>query len=74
MLTAARIAKIEAAAKGDAKLFVEEFGEALDPESTDWDSEAWAQETALAAETGGKGFSCYQRALVEETARLVSHE
>lgn len=71
-LTKTQIVAIEAAAKRDAQLFVNEFDEGFDPDISDWDGEAWGQETAL-ADTGAKGFALYQKTLVEESARLAAN-
>lgn len=69
-------------AREDAKLFFEEFGEELDPASTDWDSVAFqtsfnelAFDTKDALEQcSDRGWEVYQSELVAETKRLAGLE
>mgnify|MGYP003516671842 FL=1 len=76
-LTANQRAEIMAAAKATAALFVDEFGEALDPSATDWDSTAWETDSSDLSfrdeieNCWGEAWSLYQNALVIETQRLV---
>lgn len=60
-------------ARRDARAFVEEFGEAIDPAETDWDGEAWAMaDSRRAAEEAGLDlWPLYQETLVIETRRLA---
>lgn len=69
---------VEIAAKATAQMFVDEFGEALDPETTDWDAVAWENDRAqcipavdVCDKLAEKYWPVYQEALVAETARLV---
>lgn len=62
-------------AKEAAQMFVEEFNEVLDPESTDWDGEAWADDRKklsfeLTDELYSEAWELYQGELVAETERL----
>ncbi len=76
----ATLERIEARARGDAQSFFDEFGEALDPEATDWDATAWqdcggaadALGSDRAAEQVDAAFPYYQGILVSETVRLAS--
>lgn len=75
-MTQEQINEIEAAAKKTAVLFVDEFGEALNPATTDWDGVAWANdadELSFAVDDfWGEAWAVYQVALVAETERLVA--
>jgi hypothetical protein len=68
---------VEGHARRDAKLFVEEFGEPLDPATTDWDSTAWGevQQSLRAAEWTNDQLEPlwphYQGWLISETRRLA---
>ena len=62
-------------ALADAKVFFDEFGEALDPSKTDWDSTAW--ENAFVRRNVDPAdyslaWELYQNTLVAETERLVA--
>lgn len=63
-------------AMSDALAFVEEFGEPIDPASTDWDGEAWGEVcrhySLDAFEFYDELWPIYQAALVAETVRLCS--
>jgi hypothetical protein len=66
-------------ARRDAKLFVEEFGEPLDPAETDWDSVAWGEALRavraadeLTDDECDSLWSVYQETLVSETERLCA--
>jgi hypothetical protein len=65
-------------ARKDAKLFVRQFGEPLDPSKTDWDATAWTQVACAlrgAAWTDKEidYYKCYYDAkLVSETERLTT--
>lgn len=68
---------VEMAAKATAKLFVEEFGEILNPAATDWDSVAWQEDrtncipaSEVCEKLSEKYWPIYQAALVAETERL----
>lgn len=65
---------LAAEARDDARTFVNEFKTALDPETTDWDANAYGQ-SSLAEEAdeelGESAWLIYQRALIMETRRLV---
>lgn len=80
-LTDAERGEIETAARETAKLFVDEFGEPLDPAATDWDGEAWAHDrTAFSVALRqaldrsdplyDEAWRAYDAALVAETERL----
>ena len=59
--------EITAAAKADAVAFYDEFGEALDPDATDWDAVAWevsAEGLGLSERDAALAFAVYQEALV----------
>ncbi len=65
--------QIEELARETAGLFVEEFGEPLNPEQTDWGAKAWqgdAHTLNLTEEHKEEGWPIYQAALVTETQRL----
>lgn len=70
------VAQVEVAAKADAALFVAEFGEAIDPATTDWDTMAWQESgdeiEEMTANDAERLWPIYQAALVAETERLVS--
>lgn len=57
-------------AKRDAKLFVSEFQEPLDPAATDWDGAAWSDTKASNLTRAKAAWELYQRTLVTETQRL----
>jgi hypothetical protein len=64
-------------AKADAMLFVGEFGEALDPATTDWDERAFFEascELRLPRDEHEEAWPIYQKALVEETKRLMEKQ
>lgn len=65
---------LAAEARDDARTFVDEFRVALDPETTDWDADAYEQ-SPLAKEAeeelGVAAWPTYQRALIAETQRLA---
>ncbi len=68
-------AKIKQAAKAMAALFVEEFGEPIDCDKTDWDAVAWQEDRREigidpASSDWNEGWPVYQAALVAETERL----
>lgn len=66
--------RIEAQAKADAAAFFAEFGEALDPATTDWDATAWGDLTpTLHASDDALAllWDLYQEILVAETERLA---
>lgn len=71
---------VEGHARRDAKLFVEEFREPIDPSATDWDATAWGDvRRALGANEPTEEeldhlWTHYQRWLVSETERLASKE
>jgi hypothetical protein len=61
-------------AKKDAAIFVEEFGEALDPSETDWDGVAWddvSKNLGIYPDEHGVLWEVYQTELVLETERLT---
>jgi hypothetical protein len=65
--------QIEELACETASVFVEEFGEPLDSEKTDWDEKAWQEDARtlnLTEEHRQEGWPIYQAALVAETQRL----
>jgi hypothetical protein len=65
--------QIEELARETASVFVDEFGEALDSEKTDWDEKAWQEDARtlnLTEEHKQEGWPVYQAALVTETQRL----
>lgn len=73
--------RVRTAAKADAHTFFDEHGEALNPESTDWDGEAWQMAYAsggdladldLTDEEIDAFWPVYQKALVKETQRLAA--
>jgi hypothetical protein len=74
---------IEGMARRDAKLFVDEWDEPIDPAATDWDSTAWG-DCLRELRTRGDWtpdelgqdwlFPHYQSWLVKETERLVSED
>jgi hypothetical protein len=74
-MTSTQIEAIRVEAKRDAQLFVDEFGEALDPSETDLDGEAWAmadvKRELLSDEDLQRGWEIYQSELVRETKRLA---
>lgn len=59
-------------AKATAALFFEEFGEPIDPDSTDWDGTAWGEDRiGLDIEDCDcNAWEIYQDALIAETKRL----
>lgn len=59
-------------AKKDAQLFVDEWNEPLDPETTDWDATAWADVQVKLHFNGSfeNLWELYQSTLVAETERL----
>jgi hypothetical protein len=66
--------RVIAEAKKDAALFVEEFGEPIDPFKTDWDADAWAdaaQNLGLDNDEYAMLWEAYQTELVAETERLT---
>jgi hypothetical protein len=70
--------KIVKRAKEDAEEFVDEFGEALDGATTDWDATAWgfAEADILGDEVPKEdregGWTLYSDVLEAETRRLVN--
>lgn len=68
---------IKTEALSDARLFVDEHGEALDPDLTDWDVQAWEMADVyrrLSSDEKESGFRLYQATLVAETQRLAEEE
>ena len=57
-------------AKADAKLFLEEYDEVLDPTATDWDAIAWGEakrELKIRKYQEDRAWEIYQACLVSET-------
>jgi len=70
-------AEIVKRAKATAGSFVEEFGEPLDPETTDWDAVAWQDDRRdmgfdPSSSDYDEWWPVYQIALIAETERLCS--
>jgi hypothetical protein len=71
---------IEGMARRDAKLFVDEWNEPIDPSATDWDATAWGDNLSVLKRSNWTEvelnqdwlFPHYQAWLVSETERLVS--
>lgn len=63
-------------AKQDAQLFADEYpGELLDPAATDWDATCWSEsrrEVPVPADRQEALWPVYQRALIDEVARLAA--
>jgi len=78
-LTTEQRNEIETAAKATAALFVEEFGEPLDPATTDWDATAWETDRSDLSFRDllddqviyVLAWDLYDRTLVAETERLA---
>lgn len=64
--------RVRKLAYGTAEMFVEEFGEPLDPDKTDWDGEAWANDgRGLSGDQQEFFWPIYQDALISRTRRLA---
>lgn len=66
------LCKAQEAAREAADLFLEEFGEPLDPAQTDWDGAAWENDSAGLSEDEQDFFwPIYQETLVNRTKHLA---
>jgi hypothetical protein len=71
IVDATLIDRAKALARAAAAGFFEEFGEALDPERTDWDATAWGEDNRHLPEADrDELWPIYQSELVAETERL----
>lgn len=71
------IDRLKIRAREDGAVFFEECGEALETDSTDWDSEAFSDACAFLRIPEDQRDSCwpiYQKELVKETERLAEAE
>src|SRR5262245_56563730 len=79
MMTQEQVDRIKAKAEETAQMFVDEFGEPLNPSMTDWDATAWQEDgRALFGDNGelrDEGWPIYQKTLIAETEFLAAqHE
>ena len=70
----ATIDRVINAAKDDARMFVEEFGQPIDTAQTDWDGAAWTDAQGslqLTCQEAESLWPVYQSVLTAETRRLA---